>query len=31
MLDNVKAGAIVGVALVVINFIINKVSGKNYL
>lgn len=31
MLDNVKAGVIVGVALVVINFIINKVSGKNYL
>lgn len=31
MLDNIKAGAIVGVALVVINFIINKVSGKNYL
>ena len=31
MLNDIKAGVIVGVALVVINFVINKVSGKSYL
>lgn len=31
MLEHIKTGAIIGIALVVVNSIIKKITGKSYL